>query len=132
VRSSSRNCANCAASWAMTAKTKIILDEADDIEPEDLIAQRRHGKSPSPAMGYIKRMPLDTYRLQNRGGRGIVALSKKEEDSVRDIFVATTHHLILFFTNQGRVYRQKAYQVPMAGRTARGTPHHQLDPAGER
>ena len=60
--------------------------------------------------------------LQGRGGRGKLALSKKEEDTVQDLFVATTHHLILCFTNTGKVYRVKAYEVPMASRTARGTP----------
>jgi DNA gyrase subunit A len=102
-------------------RTKIIADEAEDINTEDLIA-REDMAITITRDGYIKRMPLDTYRLQHRGGRGIVALSKKEEDSVRDIFVATTHHLILVFTNQGRVYRLRAYQVPMASRTSRGTP----------
>jgi len=113
-------------------RTKIIADEAEDISTEDLIA-REDMAITITRDGYIKRMPLDTYRLQNRGGRGVVALSKKEEDSVRDIFVATTHHLILVFTNQGRVYRLRAYQVPMASRTARGTPIINLVPleAGE-
>ena len=108
-------------------RTKIIADEAEDISTEDLIA-REDMAITITRDGYIKRMPLDTYRLQNRGGRGVVALSKKEEDSVRDIFVATTHHLILVFTNQGRVYRLRAYQVPMASRTARGTPIINLVP----
>lgn len=108
-------------------KSKIILNEAEDIDPEDLIA-REDMAITITRDGYIKRMPLDTYRLQNRGGRGIVALSKKEEDSVRDIFVATTHHLILVFTNQGRVYQLRAYEVPMASRTARGTPIINLVP----
>lgn len=107
--------------------TKIILDEAEDINTEDLIA-REDMAITITRDGYIKRMPLDTYRLQNRGGRGVVALSKKEEDSVRDIFVATTHHLIMFFTNQGRVYQLRAYQVPMASRTSRGTPIINLIP----
>ncbi|MGE5531620.1 MAG: DNA gyrase subunit A, partial [Bacteroidota bacterium] len=108
-------------------RTKIILDEAEDINTEDLIA-REDMAITITSDGYIKRMPLDTYRLQRRGGRGIVALSKKEEDSVRDIFVATTHHLIMVFTNQGRVYNLRAYQVPMASRTSRGTPIINLIP----
>ncbi len=102
-------------------RTRIMPSEADEIEMEDLIAQEDMAITITRD-GYIKRMPLDTYRLQRRGGRGIVALSKKEEDSVQDLFVATTHHLLLFFTDQGRVYRTKAYQVPLASRTARGTP----------
>jgi DNA gyrase subunit A len=73
-------------------------------------------------------MPVDTYRVQRRGGRGILALTKKEEDTVADIFVATTHHLILFFTNQGNVYRAKAYQAPLASRQARGTPIRNVVP----
>ena len=108
-------------------RTRIILDEAEDINTEDLIA-REDMAITITSDGYIKRMPLDTYRLQRRGGRGIVALSKKEEDSVRDIFVATTHHLIMVFTNQGRVYNLRAYQVPMASRTSRGTPIINLIP----
>ncbi|MBU0608837.1 MAG: DNA gyrase subunit A [Armatimonadetes bacterium] len=108
-------------------RTTIIAGEAEDINTEDLIA-REDMAITITRDGYIKRMPLDTYRLQHRGGRGVVALSKKEEDSVRDIFVATTHHLILVFTNQGRVYRLRAYQVPMASRTSRGTPIINLVP----
>jgi DNA gyrase subunit A len=102
-------------------RSRIVPDEADEIEMEDLIAQEDMAITITRD-GYIKRMPLDTYRVQRRGGRGIVALSKKEEDSVQDLFVATTHHLLLFFTDQGRVYRAKAYQVPLASRTARGIP----------
>lgn len=108
-------------------KTKIVINEAEDLEPEDLIAMEDMAITITRD-GYIKRMPLDTYRVQNRGGRGVVALNKKEEDTVQDIFVATTHHLILFFTNQGRVYRLKAYEVPMANRTARGMPIINLIP----
>ncbi len=102
-------------------RTRILPDEADDINMEDLIAQEDMVVTVTHD-GYIKRLPLDTYRVQRRGGRGILALSKKEEDTVRDLFVATTHHLILCFTNTGRIYRARAYEVPMASRTARGTP----------
>jgi len=102
-------------------RTRIIPDEADDISMEDLIAQEDMTITITRD-GYIKRLPLDTYRVQRRGGRGVVALSKKEEDTVQDLFVATTHHLILAFTNTGKVYRVKAYEVPVASRTARGTP----------
>ncbi len=102
-------------------RTRVMPSEADEIEMADLIAQEDMAVTITRD-GYIKRMPLDTYRLQRRGGRGIVALSKKEEDSVQDLFVATTHHLLLFFTDQGRVYRTRAYEVPLASRTARGTP----------
>ena len=102
-------------------RSRIIPDEASEIEMEDLIAQEDMAITITRD-GHIKRMPLDTYRVQRRGGRGIVALSKKEEDSVQDLFVATTHHLLLFFTDQGRVYRAKAYLVPLVSRTARGIP----------
>jgi DNA gyrase subunit A len=114
-------------------RSRIVPEEANEIEMEDLIA-REDMAITITRDGYIKRMPLDTYRLQHRGGRGIVALSKKEEDSVRDLFVASTHHLLLFFTDQGRVYRAKAYQVPLASRTARGTPIVNITPIepGER
>ncbi len=102
-------------------RTRIIPGEADDIAMEDLIATEDMAITITRD-GYIKRMPVDTYRLQKRGGHGIVALTKKEEDNVQDIFVATTHHLILLFTDTGKVYRARAYEAPMASRQARGTP----------
>jgi DNA gyrase subunit A len=102
-------------------RTVIIPGEADDISVEDLIAQEDMCVTITRD-GYIKRLPVSTYRTQRRGGRGILALSKKEEDSIQDIFVATTHHLILFFTDQGRIYRLKAYEIPMSSRQAKGTP----------
>ncbi|HJN16996.1 MAG TPA: DNA gyrase subunit A [Armatimonadota bacterium] len=102
-------------------RTQIIPGEADDISVEDLIAQDDMCVTITRD-GYIKRLPVSTYRTQRRGGRGVLALSKKEEDSIQDIFVATTHHLILFFTDQGRIYRLKAYQIPMASRQAKGMP----------
>ncbi len=102
-------------------RTRIVPDEAEDISTEDLIAQEDMCITITRD-GYVKRLPLDTYRVQHRGGRGVLALTKKEEDTVRDVFVASTHHLILGFTNRGLVYRAKGYQVPLASRTARGTP----------
>ncbi len=108
-------------------RTRIIPSEAEEINMEDLIAQEDMTITITRD-GYVKRLPLDTYRVQRRGGKGILALSKKEEDSVQDVFVATTHHLLLCFTNQGRVYRLKAYQVPIASRTARGIPIINLVP----
>jgi len=71
--------------------------------------------------GYIKRIPLDTYRNQRRGGRGVMAMGTKTEDFVRHLFVSTTHHYFLFFTNKGRVFRLKVHEIPEAGRQARGT-----------
>ncbi|MGC9317634.1 MAG: DNA gyrase subunit A [Armatimonadota bacterium] len=111
-------------------RTKIHQSEADDIDTEDLIAQEDMAITITRD-GYIKRMPVDTYRVQRRGGRGILALTKKEEDTVADIFVATTHHLILFFTNRGNVYRAKAWQAPLASRQARGTPISNIVPLEE-
>ncbi len=108
-------------------RTRIHDSEAEDIDMEDLIAQEDMAITITRD-GYIKRMPVDTYRVQRRGGRGIVALTKKEEDTVADIFVATTHHLILLFTNRGNVYRAKAYQAPLASRQARGTPISNIVP----
>ena len=70
--------------------------------------------------GYIKRLPVDTYRSQRRGGRGITAISNKNEDFVEQLFVTSTHNYVLFFTNQGRVHRLKGHEIPEAGRNARG------------
>lgn len=97
-----------------------IEHEEDDFEIEDLI-QREENFITLTHYGYIKRLKSDTYKLQKRGGRGIVGLSTREDDFVEDIFVTTTHHLLLFFTNKGRVYRLKAYQIPESGRQAKGT-----------
>jgi DNA gyrase subunit A len=108
-------------------RTKIIPDEADDINIEDLIAEEDMTITITRD-GYAKRLPVDTYRVQRRGGKGIVALTKKEEDTIEHLFVATTHHFILCFSNAGQVYRLKAYEVPMASRTARGTPLVNLIP----
>ena len=71
--------------------------------------------------GYIKRMPLDTYRSQRRGGRGVTAMGTKAEDFVHHLFITTTHHYLLFFTNLGKVYRLKVHEIPEAGRQAKGT-----------
>lgn len=101
-------------------RTRIVPDEADDIDIEDLIAEEELVITVTRD-GYVKRLPLDTYRVQHRGGKGVIALTKKEEDTIEHLFVATTHHLILCFTDQGRVYRLKAYEVPSASRQARGT-----------
>ena len=72
-------------------------------------------------LGYIKRMSVDNFKSQNRGGKGIRGMQTIEEDYIEDLFMTTTHHYIMFFTNTGRVYRLKAYSIPEAGRTARGT-----------
>ena len=72
-------------------------------------------------LGYIKRMTVDNFRSQNRGGRGIKGMQTIEDDYIEELLMTTTHHYLMFFTNTGRVYRLKAYEIPEAGRTARGT-----------
>ncbi len=97
-----------------------IQDVADEIDIEDLIEEENcvytltHG-------GYIKRLPSSEYRAQGRGGKGVRAMATKEEDYVETVFTASTHDHILFFTNKGRVYVKKGYNIPEAGRSARGT-----------
>ena len=90
------------------------IDDEDLIEEEDVAISVTH-------LGYIKRQPTYTFKSQNRGGRGIAGLSTREEDFVEELFVTSTHNYIMFFTNKGRVFKLKAYQIPEAGRTARGT-----------
>ena len=97
-----------------------IQDVEDEIDIEDLIEEEAGCYALSDA-GYIKRMPVDTYRAQRRGGRGISGQSLKEEDYVKNLFIASTHDYVLFFTNTGRVHRRKGYLIPEASRTARGT-----------
>ena len=97
-----------------------IQDVEDEIDIEDLIEEEDCCYTLSNA-GYIKRRPVDTYRTQRRGGRGVSGQSLKEEDYVKNLFIASTHDYVLFFTNTGRVHRKKGYLIPEAGRTARGT-----------
>ncbi len=97
-----------------------IQDVEDEIDIEDLIEEEECVFTLT-AGGYIKRTPASTYRTQRRGGKGITAMSTKEEDYVDTVFTASTHDYILFFTNKGRVHRKKGYQIPEAGRIARGT-----------
>ena len=100
-------------------RTSIGMDELD-VTTEDLIP-RENIVIAMTRMGYIKRMTVDNFRSQNRGGKGIKGMQTIEEDFIEDLLMTTTHHYIMFFTNQGRVYRLKAYEIPEAGRTARGT-----------
>jgi len=100
-------------------RTEITAEE-DDIDIEDLIPEEESVITLTH-FGYIKRLPADTYKSQRRGGKGIAALSTREEDFVENLFITSTHNYILFFTNKGKVYRLKAYQIPEAGRTAKGT-----------
>ena len=97
-----------------------IQDIEDEIDIEDLIEEETCAFTLSNE-GYIKRMPVDTYRTQSRGGRGVSAQNLKEEDYVKSLTIASTHDHILFFTDLGRVHHRKGYQIPEAGRTARGT-----------
>ena len=93
----------------------------DDIDIEDLIAEEDNVITVTH-QGYVKRLAVDTYKSQKRGGRGIIGLSTKEEDFISNMFVSSTHAHILFFTNKGKMYRIKAYEIPEAGRHAKGTP----------
>ncbi|MCR8658463.1 DNA gyrase subunit A [Paenibacillus endoradicis] len=98
----------------ITASDEEILDE-DLIPREDVLISITHS-------GYIKRLPVTTYRSQKRGGRGVVGMDTKENDFVEHLFVTNSHHYLLFFTNKGKVYKMKAYEIPDLSRTARGTP----------
>ncbi len=100
-------------------RTSIGFDE-EDISMEDLIP-RENVIITMTRMGYIKRMTPDNFKNQNRGGKGIKGMQTIEEDNIEDLFMTDTHHYMLFFTNMGRVYRLKAYEIPEASRTARGT-----------
>ena len=100
-------------------KTKIVAAEGE-INVEDLIKEEQTVVALTH-FGYIKRMPIDTYRSQKRGGKGITGISTREEDFVKQIFTASTHDTILFFSNKGKLYRLRGYEIPEAGRTAKGT-----------
>ena len=100
-------------------RTSIGFDEYD-ISMEDLIP-RENVVITMTKLGYIKRMTVDTFKSQNRGGKGIKGMQTLEEDYIEDLFMTSTHHYVMFFTNTGRVYRLKAYEIPEASRTARGT-----------
>ena len=100
-------------------KTKIIAAEGD-LEIEDLIKEEQTVIALTH-FGYIKRMPVDTYKSQRRGGKGITGIATREEDFVKQIFTASTHDTILFFSNKGKLYKLKGYEIPEAGRTAKGT-----------
>ena len=97
-----------------------IQEIEDEIDIEDLIEEETCAFTISNE-GYVKRMPVDIYRTQSRGGRGVNAQNLKEEDYVKSLYVASTHDYLLFFTDKGRVHHRKGYQIPEAGRTARGT-----------
>ena len=100
-------------------KTKIVAAEGE-IDVEDLIKEEQCVVALTH-FGYIKRMPIDTYKSQRRGGKGITGIATRENDFVKQIFTASTHDTILFFTNKGKLYRLRGYEIPEAGRTAKGT-----------
>ena len=100
-------------------KTKIVAAEGE-FEDEDLIKEEQTVIALTH-LGYIKRMPIDLYRSQKRGGKGITGIATKEGDFVKEIFTASTHDTVLFFSNRGKLYRLRGYEIPEAGRTARGT-----------
>ena len=100
-------------------KTKIVAAEGE-IDVEDLIKEEQTVVALTH-FGYIKRMPIDTYKSQKRGGKGITGIATRDEDFVKQIFTASTHDTILFFSNKGKLYRLRGYEIPEAGRTAKGT-----------
>ena len=100
-------------------KTKIVAAEGE-IDVEDLIKEEQCVVALTH-FGYIKRMPIDTYKSQRRGGKGITGIATREDDFVKQIFTTSTHDMILFFTNKGKLYKLRGYEVPEAGRTAKGT-----------
>ena len=102
-----------------TRRTEIIADE-EEMTNEDLIKEETTVVAMTH-FGYIKRVPVDTYRTQRRGGKGITGIQTREEDFVKHLFVTSTHDTLMFFTNKGKMYRLKGYEVPEAGRTAKGT-----------
>ncbi len=108
-----------AAKYGDERRTAIGFDEYD-ITMEDLIPVTNTVITMTK-LGYIKRMSLDNFHAQNRGGKGIKGMETIEDDYIEDLFMTTSHHYLMFFTNTGRVYRMKAYEIPEAGRTARGT-----------
>ena len=94
--------------------------DASDISMEDMIPVTNTVITMTK-LGYIKRMSADNFRAQHRGGRGIRGMDTIDDDYIEELFMTTSHHYLLFFTNSGKVYRMKAYEIPEAGRTARGT-----------
>ncbi len=103
-----------------TPRSTQITDAAKDFDVEDLIAEEEVAITVTKA-GYVKRLPVDTYRQQKRGGKGMQGVNLKEEDFVEHLFISSTHAYLLFFSSNGKVYRLKAYEVPEASRHARGT-----------
>src|SRR5207244_9932702 len=104
--------------FADPRRSQLKADEAD-LDIEDLIAEEDVIITVSRG-GYVKRVPVETYRRQGRGGRGVKGATLKEEDVIKHVFTTTTHHWLLFFTSKGRVYRVKVHEIPEGSRTSRG------------
>ena len=111
-------------------RTEISAEGTKDLNVEDLIADEDMVITVTHA-GYVKRTPVDTYRSQKRGGKGVQGVNLKDEDFVEDLFVASTHDYVLFFSNKGKVYRLKVHELPIGQRTARGTAMVNLVPFAE-
>ena len=114
-----REILNVSEKYGDDRRTSIGFDEYD-LSMEDLIP-RENTVITMTKLGYIKRMTVDNFRSQNRGGKGIKGMQTIEDDYIEELLMTTTHHYLMFFTNTGRVYRLKAYEIPEASRTARGT-----------
>ena len=104
--------------FADERRTEITASE-DDLDIEDLIADQQMVIAITKS-GYIKRLPLDTYRKQNRGGVGVTGMDMKDGDYIEHLFVCSSHDFLLFFSNRGKIYRSKVYELPEASRTAKG------------
>lgn len=98
-----------------------LVDDMGEIDMEDIISDDMSVITMTH-LNYVKRIPLDTYKSQHRGGKGIIGLQMREEDGVKKLFISSNHSYILFFTNKGKVYRKKTWEIPEAGRNAKGTP----------
>ncbi len=106
--------------WGDKRRTKIVAAE-EEFDEEDLVEEEKVAVTLTH-LGYIKRVPADTYKTQRRGGKGITALTTRENDFVRNLIITSTHDYLMFFTNTGKAYKMKAYEIPEAARTAKGTP----------
>ena len=106
--------------WGDERRTKLVAD-VGEIEDEDLVAEENVAITLTH-LGYIKRVPMDNYKAQHRGGKSITGLTTRENDFVKDLIMTSTHDHLMFFTSLGKVYKLKAYQIPEASRTAKGTP----------
>ncbi len=106
--------------WGDKRRTKVIA-AAEEFDEEDLVAEEKVAVTLTH-LGYIKRVPADTYKTQRRGGKGITALTTRENDFVKDLIITSTHDYLMFFTNTGKAHKMKAYEIPEAARQAKGTP----------